>query len=374
MNVAVANSPLDAVPPISLGKLASTTLIAFALCIAALLLRRYLGQMSLVWHANAFLVAVLIGSPRKHWLPILVGGWIANLTGNLIFYPGSATAHLTPIFNTLEIWLCAELPLRIMKGDLNLSRSRDLSIYTIFGAIAAPAVGGLARTILLPDLRAETFWNTFSSWWSADSLSMLIVTPSLLALRRQRDGLLELRDPLIPARRHLLRQADLGIEVLRLVRVVVGAENAGAEVRVRGVGEGLALLLEQQRVRGAHAVRAVLVLIGRDVVAEGLAPQAPCLDGQRSALGAKVADCYLVRHLLRRGRNGVERGGAVRYMVRIDCLDHGGIREFGGADKAMAHPAMRQHGRTVGKRKTAGLSGPNPRKRARWYGAVREAS
>jgi signal transduction histidine kinase len=176
---------LDAVRPISLGKLASTTLIAFALCIAALLLRRYLGQISLVWHANAFLVAVLIGSPRKHWLPILVGGWIANLTGNLIFYPGSATAHLTPIFNTLEIWLCAELPLRIMKGDLNLSRSKDLGVYTIFGAITAPAVGGLARTILLPDLRAETFWNTFSSWWSADSLSMLIVTPSLLALRRQ---------------------------------------------------------------------------------------------------------------------------------------------------------------------------------------------
>ena len=138
--MAVANPHLDDVQSISLGKLASTTLIAFALCIAALLLRRYLGQMSLVWHVNAFLVAVLISSPRRHWLPILVGGWVANLVGNLMFYPGSATAHLTPIFNTLEIWICAELPLRIMKGDLNLSRSKDLGVYTIFGAIGAPVI------------------------------------------------------------------------------------------------------------------------------------------------------------------------------------------------------------------------------------------
>ena len=137
MNVAVASSPVDTVPSISMGKLLATTLTAFALCVAALLLRRYLGQFSLVWHANAFLVAILLCSPRKHWLPILIGGWLANLTGNLIFYPGSATAHLTPIFNTLEIWLCAELPLRVMKGDLNLSRSKDLGVYTVFGAISA---------------------------------------------------------------------------------------------------------------------------------------------------------------------------------------------------------------------------------------------
>lgn len=185
LNVAVANAPLDNPQPIGLGKLLSTTLIAFVLCIGALLLRRYLGQMSLVWHVNAFLVAVLISSPRRHWMPILIGGWIANLVGNLLFYPGSATAHLTPIFNTLEIWLCAELPLRIMRGDLNLSRSKDLGVYTIFGAIVAPMIGGLLRTVLLPDLSPDTFWNTFSSWWSADGLSMLIVTPCLLALNRR---------------------------------------------------------------------------------------------------------------------------------------------------------------------------------------------
>jgi signal transduction histidine kinase len=185
MDAVTANPPSSHAPRIALGTLVTITLVAFALCIGALLLRRFLGQTSLVWHVNAFLVAVLISSPRQHWLPILVGGWIANLAGNLIFYHGSATAPLTPIFNTLEIYLCAELPLQMMKGDLDLSRPKDLGVFTIFGAIAAPLVSGLTRTILLPDLRLETFWNTFSAWWSADALSMLIVTPSLLALRRQ---------------------------------------------------------------------------------------------------------------------------------------------------------------------------------------------
>jgi len=171
---------------------ASRRATPFALTTAALLvlatgwvgiaLTWYSGRVAAIWISNAILLFFLLRHSRRDWAAFLAAGCAANLAADLIVGDGLFAGCVFSLCNAIEILLIA-IPLRLWKLDGNFTRPQSLLVFYALAAGPAPLASALLSAVYLHAAATMDFAQTFSRWYAADALGLVILLPSLMTVR-----------------------------------------------------------------------------------------------------------------------------------------------------------------------------------------------
>lgn len=128
----------------------------------------------------AALTAVLIASPRRHWLVYVVLAALSHSAVSLARWPVS-WVMVANVANLARAGVAALLILRFLGPRPRLDSISSLARFVIAAAIVAPAVGATigAANALLHDV-PETYVATWTRWFVANALTALTMLPFLL--------------------------------------------------------------------------------------------------------------------------------------------------------------------------------------------------
>jgi PAS domain S-box-containing protein len=141
-------------------------------------------DLAAVWPVNAVTLAVLLRSPPRRWLNLLLVAIFAGAAaGSSLLSVTNWTAEMgLAICDALECLVAASALLWLIGSDIDLSRRRQL---IIFGGVslAACIVSGLPASLVLWLSYGLSATSSLRGWAIGDALGLLIVTPALLAIR-----------------------------------------------------------------------------------------------------------------------------------------------------------------------------------------------
>lgn len=144
-------------------------------------LTRSTGRIASLWLSNAVLLAAALKVAPRQWAPILVLGYFGNITANLQAGDDPLLAGLLTACNLLEVLVAASLVVRFA-GSLDFRRRAPLAVLLLSCAGPAPAASSLAASLVLSQLAGADFLTVAGTWYSADALGLIMLTPLLLVL------------------------------------------------------------------------------------------------------------------------------------------------------------------------------------------------
>ncbi|MDE4914568.1 PAS domain S-box protein [Methylobacterium sp. 092160098-2] len=134
------------------------------------------GRVACIWLANPVVLSVLLRSPASRW-PRWIGALVlGNFCADLTAGDDPALAAGLTAANTVEVLLGAGILGSIFGTGIDLTRIRDLRWFVPAAALFGPAASGLAAAVIL-HARGESFGAAWLTWFSADALGILTVTP-----------------------------------------------------------------------------------------------------------------------------------------------------------------------------------------------------
>jgi len=166
-------------------------LTCFALATAAVQLTRLDHGISLLWLANAPLIAMLATCEPKRW-PVLLGSAAAGLIlAAFVFSPIPWTSLGLIASNMAEAAIAAGLLRRWgVAGELFLT-SRSVPAFVVAAALVAPALSGVSASLFAQALLPAGFGNLWFDWFLGHGMGNLIATPFAIMVVRPHDGWLE---------------------------------------------------------------------------------------------------------------------------------------------------------------------------------------
>ena len=133
-----------------------------------------------VWPAGGIGLAALLLSPRRFWPVIAAILFISGNAANLIEgRPWTASLGFMTA-NVLESLACAWLMFRICGAGISFGRVREV-VALIAAAVlmnAGTSFIGAGTALLVSD---AAFWEFWKTWWVADGLGILVVTPVIVS-------------------------------------------------------------------------------------------------------------------------------------------------------------------------------------------------
>ena len=162
-------------------------LVSFAYFLGAVLcieLTSVAGNVAIVWVPNAILLAVLLRSDTRSWPLYFAACAAANLVANQLYGNGLHVAAGFAAVNIVEV-LCAAVLVRQRIGPrIALDSLSEVTLFVTLAVLVAPAIGALLGTALIMSAYGDSFSSVFWSWWVADAMGIVLVTPLVLTLRK----------------------------------------------------------------------------------------------------------------------------------------------------------------------------------------------
>ena len=163
----------------------------FVIALLGILMTRASGRIAAVWLANGLAVALLLRRPQHEWSMLLLAGLAGNVLANLAAGDILLDATLLSLLNALEISLVVTMTASGLDPD------RQFETRSIGRFLGAAMVGPLAPSVISATWFMARdglpFTLGFASWYGADVLGLLIVSPILLAVRPLRHVIVEQR-------------------------------------------------------------------------------------------------------------------------------------------------------------------------------------
>lgn len=157
-------------------------LLYLALATATIILTTDRRAIAPVWPANAVLLAMLLVERRPRWGAILGIGFVANLLANFMTRGTLTGPILYGSLNILEVTTAAIALRRSGDASAPIGDPRDLLRFIGWAGLIAPVVSGLGGAATAYLLFGQGFQHSFVTWYAADALGLLIVTPFLMAI------------------------------------------------------------------------------------------------------------------------------------------------------------------------------------------------
>jgi diguanylate cyclase (GGDEF)-like protein len=140
------------------------------------------GSVAPVWAPNALLLAVILLSPRKEMLGLIAAGVSANFLATELVTSGGATTACYALSNGVEVAIAA-LGLGSCKDARRLfSEPRAMPEVLLWAGLLAPAISAYPAAFIAWTNESHSFVGTYSRWFLADSLGLLIFTPIFIAV------------------------------------------------------------------------------------------------------------------------------------------------------------------------------------------------
>ncbi len=139
--------------------------------------------VSVLWPANAVLLAALVHYRGRGWWVFATGAMLAELAVDLPrFSLGEALAFGgTNVVEASIAWLLLEA----WRFDPSFEHVADVGKFVLAGPMVGALVGATTGTLLLGALveRESTLLDTIAVWWFGDGLGLLVLTPLCLSFR-----------------------------------------------------------------------------------------------------------------------------------------------------------------------------------------------
>jgi len=138
------------------------------------------GLVSAIWPAAGIALAALLLSPRRLWPATLGCLFAAGLAANLTTPRAFTVSAGFMIANICETAACAWLITRICGDHIRFAQLREVMALTaaaLFINAATSLIGAATASIAF----GSPFATSYRTWWTADGLGLLLVTPLIVA-------------------------------------------------------------------------------------------------------------------------------------------------------------------------------------------------
>jgi PAS domain S-box-containing protein len=154
-------------------------------------LPRDLGQITPIWLANAFMLAVLLRAPTKQWAWLILSSSVGNALAVL-----HAGGHLKTVLGLTfadfaEYMFCALALRRVLGPKIDVSQPRDLIWLAAICGVCAPLMSSVISATVFYYARHADFFQSMTSWILSNSLGLMLVTPSMIAFQQAKSLLAE---------------------------------------------------------------------------------------------------------------------------------------------------------------------------------------
>ncbi|MBP2448270.1 PAS domain S-box-containing protein [Rhizobium leguminosarum] len=161
-------------------------IVAYVLaCGFAQLLAIVPGTGISIWPPGGLFIATLILASRRSWPWWILGGCLAELFSNVLwFHSPLPAAFLIYVGNALEAVVAAWLINRTLKRPAQLETLQEVLAFVVLGAGIAPVVSATVGSATLAwfGIQSQSFVTAWPLWWIGDATGVLIVAPLALAV------------------------------------------------------------------------------------------------------------------------------------------------------------------------------------------------
>ena len=161
------------------------TLAVFVTAWASITYTRQVGGVAVIWPSDAIILAFMLRMPRANWVPLLLAGFFSNVMADWIAADTLGVAMLLSACNSIEVVVSILLFSRFVALPPDLTRVGTFARFLLFCGLLGPAASALVGALVLGALKGSAVLPVFKSWFAADSLGVLTVTPLLLMLRTE---------------------------------------------------------------------------------------------------------------------------------------------------------------------------------------------
>lgn len=168
-------------------RFAVSVLGCFVFCTLAMIMAGPEVANDSIWAANGLLLSYLLLSPRNHWLPFVVAGFLAQAFGRFLVGGEAWTIFVAmTALNISEILLAARL-IRRRRNELPRFTSRSYLIRFVgLAVVVAPAALGIVFAYIAHVWIKQSIWQGFRDWFVSDALGYAVTTPAIVAIFRTR--------------------------------------------------------------------------------------------------------------------------------------------------------------------------------------------
>lgn len=148
-----------------------------------------------IWPPSGLFVATLILTPKQSWPWWVLVGCLGELFGNVLWFQSPLPAAvLIYTGNALEAMVGAWLVNRVLGRPVRLESLREVLVFVVVGAGAAPVVSATigSATLAWFGIFSQTFLVAWPLWWIGDATGVLLVAPLALAVIQNWNGKAEL--------------------------------------------------------------------------------------------------------------------------------------------------------------------------------------
>lgn len=139
------------------------------------------GEIATVWPANAVILAVLLRRMPAAWPPVLAAGFIANLLASLVMRGAPVEALLFSTANLAEIIVAAA---GIRMNGRKLRNPASIFRFILWTGILAPGTSAMIGGSIAAIAYGNDFLSSITTWFVANALGLIVVTPFMLSLFR----------------------------------------------------------------------------------------------------------------------------------------------------------------------------------------------
>lgn len=154
------------------------------LALLSISLARETGRIAAIWPVNGLVLFALLRARPDRWAGFLVSGATGFLGANLVAGDGLLLAASIAIANIAEITLAAIICRRLCGPSFDARKLRHLLVLMALASPLAAATSASLATMVIVSLEGQPAVLTWTRWFSADALGLMIVTPCLLVMRR----------------------------------------------------------------------------------------------------------------------------------------------------------------------------------------------
>jgi integral membrane sensor domain MASE1 len=144
-------------------------------------LSRLSGNVAAIWFANAIPLAIMLVRPRREWWLLAAATAVGNLAVNLLHGDGLPLSLGFTACNVGEAVIAAGL-LRRLRAVAILSSLRALLLFFGLGVGFSCGLAAALGAALVSRAFAASYLEIWPTWWIADAVGMIVVTPALIAL------------------------------------------------------------------------------------------------------------------------------------------------------------------------------------------------
>jgi len=160
-------------------RIASVSLAYFSTQMLAFQFPDTFGLVAAIWPAAGIALAALLLSPRCHWVPLLGCLFIAGLAANLTTQRPVIASVGFMVANICETAASAWLITRWCGDQVRFARVREvlalMAASILVNAVTAIIGAEVARLVI-----GSAFWSFYATWWVADGLGLLLITPLIV--------------------------------------------------------------------------------------------------------------------------------------------------------------------------------------------------